>query len=754
MFDSILEFIKSNQFLSGGALLGITGILIAYLRSWPAAIFHFLKRRIVTEVDIPDRDEAFKWLTFWLAQNPYKHRCRWWTVQTRRQRDYDEPATNNKKPRIILSPAPGVHFLWYRRRLMILQRERKDGGEDKNISSVLGYRETFHIRLFSRDKDIVHSLLEEAQIAANPQESERIRILRPDYDDWCEAARRMLRPLESVILDGNLSELLLNDVKQFLESEKWYNDRGIPYRRGYLLYGPPGNGKCLARGTKILMYNGTLKAVEDIVIGDLLMGPDSKSRKVLSTTQGFSDLFKIVPKKGESYTVNSDHILALKMSGNIFGKKFINISVNDYFKQSKWFKIRAKGYRTKIDFSEQKILLDPYYIGLWLGDGTLGDSSITTIDKEVYKYLSTLADKYNLTIKLNEPCTYRLSMGRRGDGKGYKHPIKNLLRHYGILYDKRIPFEYKINSRQVRLGILAGLLDSDGSKNCNTFDFVTKYEGLADDMLFLTRSLGFAAYKKVVYKSCTNCKDKKKRKYFRIGISGSLEQIPLKIPHKRCSPRLQIKDVLVSGIKIKPQGIGEYFGFELDGDGLFVLNDFTVTHNSSIVTALASHLRLDICVLNLSAFGLTDEKLMSLLSSIPMNSIMLIEDVDCVFKDRKKVDGKESITFSGLLNAIDGVMTSEGRILFMTTNHKDLLDPALIRPGRVDLELFISHASKQQATRIFLRFFPEAESLVEGFANKVKQKNISMAQLQGHLLKYRDNVMEALTQPIFEEGKE
>ena len=166
------------------------------------------------------------------------------------------------------------------------------------------------------------------------------------------------------------------------------------------------------------------------------------------------------------------------------------------------------------------------------------------------------------------------------------------------------------------------------------------------------------------------------------------------------------------------------------------------------MTAIASELRLDICTLNLSNHTLNDERLLELMANVPMNSLVLIEDVDCVFQERKKVDDAESITFSGLLNAIDGVMSSEGRILFMTTNHKEVLDPALIRPGRVDMDVVIDNASRSQATQLFSRFFPMAPDLAEGFGEKMTQIKISVAELQGHLLKYRDSPLEALTAPI------
>ncbi|KAI0951552.1 hypothetical protein AcW1_008568 [Taiwanofungus camphoratus] len=129
---------------------------------------------------------------------------------------------------------------------------------------------------------------------------------------------------------------------------------------------------------------------------------------------------------------------------------------------------------------------------------------------------------------------------------------------------------------------------------------------------------------------------------------------------------------------------------------------------SSFIQALAGALSYDICLLNLSERGLADDKLIHLLSNTPERSFVLIEDVDAAFNKRVQTsaDGyQSSVTFSGFLNALDGVASGEERIIFMTTNHPEQLDPALIRPGRVDLSLLIGDATPEQARRLFERFY-------------------------------------------------
>lgn len=421
MWEFIQQQLLSNQFLSGGALLAGVGLAFAYLRRVPTYIFSWVRRRLITEIDIPDRDESFRWLNVWLSKHPYHTRCRLWTVHTRRssrREEYmgagEENLEKTKKLTVILSPAPGIHFLFYQRRLMILYRERKDGADKGGggSSATFGFRETFKITLFSRHREVVINLLEEAQLAANPVNDERLTIMQTDYDNWVPISRRMPRPIASVILPQGDTARILDDVKLFQESASWYNQRGIPYRRGYLLHGEPGNGK------------------------------------------------------------------------------------------------------------------------------------------------------------------------------------------------------------------------------------------------------------------------------------------------------------------------------------------------SSLVIAIASELQCDICMLNLNAKDMTDERLLSVLANVPAKSVVLIEDIDCVFNARARCDGKDALTFSGLLNAIDGVMASEGRILFVTTNHIEKLDPALIRPGRIDLTIGLRNASSEQMGQLFARFFPLLPDMAVQFSLRGEPNQWSMATLQGHLLKYRDDPVLALTAPI------
>ena len=119
------------------------------------------------------------------------------------------------------------------------------------------------------------------------------------------------------------------------------------------------------------------------------------------------------------------------------------------------------------------------------------------------------------------------------------------------------------------------------------------------------------------------------------------------------------------------------------------------TGKTSFTQAIAGALKLNICYLNLSNGNMDDDGLNRALNNAPSQSIILLEDIDGIFVARESVNqGRDGgVSFSGLLNALDGVRSQEGRILFMTTNHKEKLDPALLRPGRCDFQVKLDNAS-------------------------------------------------------------
>jgi hypothetical protein len=238
-----------------------------------------------------------------------------------------------------------------------------------------------------------------------------------------------------------------------------------PLFRGLLLLGVPGTGKCLAKGTLVLMHDGTRKKVEDIEVGEFLMGPDSKPRKVLNLSHGFGPLFKVAPTKGEPYVVNENHILSLKTCRK--GRHdLVNMPIKEYISWKGAWKPRTKGWRTGVDWPSQKTNVDlpPHLLGVWIGDGDAGLPRITTMEPEVADEMKDYCDNHGLRLvkydEKSKAAHYGMS-GRLGGLKDRTNPFTAALEEYGICREKRLPKEYMINSEEVRLELLAGVLDAD-----------------------------------------------------------------------------------------------------------------------------------------------------------------------------------------------------------------------------------------------------------------------------------------------------
>lgn len=180
------------------------------------------------------------------------------------------------------------------------------------------------------------------------------------------------------------------------------------------------------------------------------------------------------------------------------------------------------------------------------------------------------------------------------------------------------------------------------------------------------------------------------------------------------------------------------------------------TGKTSFVQALAGEMDFNIAMLSLSQRGLTDDLLNQLLVKVPPRTVVLLEDADAAFNNRQQVDAHgysgASVTYSGLLNALDGVASAEERIIFMTTNHIDRLDDALIRPGRVDMAVHLGNATEDQMERLWERFYAEQDNNGDGRRRFIKEAknhdlvgNVSTAALQGLFVYNKGDVEGAIS---------
>jgi hypothetical protein len=404
-----------------------------------------------------------------------------------------------------------------------------------------------------------------------------------------------------------------------------------------LLLGRRRSGKSLMKGEKVLMFDGSIKNIEDIRVGEVVMGDDSTPRNVLETHNGVDTLYRITDDKGESYTVNSHHILSLiynetknlrdrqdkeifqitwfdkfnykllhktfpyknkdKQDVYIEAKKFldtliddrkVDIPIKDYLKLSKKYRRNLLGYQTPVQFCEKTLPIDPYMIGYWLGNTASSNSDITIQDSTVLYYFSKNLPKYNLFLDYKIIYYYTISSGYNQKNNIFLQTLKDLY----LIDNKYIPIIYKCNSRKNQLKLLAGIIDANGHL-CKTGGFEIcqsmKYKKLMDDIIYLARSLGFTVTKSIKNPNWAY-DEKRSGEVLRIHIDGKdIETIPTLIPRKQSFLQKNRIDTLVSQIKIKEVEKGEYYGIELDGNNRFVLGNFIVTHNSWLVRDIFYH---------------------------------------------------------------------------------------------------------------------------------------------------------------------
>lgn len=177
------------------------------------------------------------------------------------------------------------------------------------------------------------------------------------------------------------------------------------------------------------------------------------------------------------------------------------------------------------------------------------------------------------------------------------------------------------------------------------------------------------------------------------------------------------------------------------------------TGKTSLVVGLSSHFNAKVYILKISEMN--DGSLSKAISSATPNSFIVMEDADCMAGTQARIDNKKpdknkpesnksnlmdmfGVTLSGLLNVLDGLLAPSGVMYFMTTNHVDKLDPALIRPGRIDVIKHIGKADASQKTALFEQFFKSKD-----VPNEILDREMTMAELQQILLEQRNQDSES-----------
>jgi len=241
-----------------------------------------------------------------------------------------------------------------------------------------------------------------------------------------------------------------------------------------LLCGATG---CHRKGEKVMKFDGTFTKVEDVLVGDSLMGADSSPREVLNLFNGTDTMYKIKPVKGEEFFVNGAHILVYENSHAVRKE----CTVEEYLKKYTTGGVGNTMLRASVDFKEQELLIDPYIMGVWLGYGAYNSARIFTqmSDSPIIEALREYGSKIGVSLTTavsGDKCPSHALTGNNA-------AFVTLLKACGVYKNKHVPLEYLVNSRKNRLELLAGLMDTDGSLSTGCFDFIQKRKTISESVV-------------------------------------------------------------------------------------------------------------------------------------------------------------------------------------------------------------------------------------------------------------------------------
>lgn len=188
------------------------------------------------------------WILNWLSEQPYSQKTSRFSVSTsilRAGQRLPGEGLDANLPPVYFLPSPGMHFFTYKKRLVWMTRERPGTSSPAAaVSNSSAMLERIQISTFGQSRDLLQNLVYEAQKKFIDRDKSRTVVFAADqYGAWRRTRSRPKRPLSTIVIPSNVKVKMVEDAKDFLCQENWYSDRGIPYRRGYLLFGTPGSGK-------------------------------------------------------------------------------------------------------------------------------------------------------------------------------------------------------------------------------------------------------------------------------------------------------------------------------------------------------------------------------------------------------------------------------------------------------------------------------------------------------------------------------
>ena len=356
--------------------------------------------------------------------------------------------------------------------------------------------------------------------------------------------------------------------------------------------------ECFDPNTQVIMADGSPKKIKDILVGESVMGPDGTPRKVLAKHTGIDNMYRIHGGTGsDDQVVNSVHKIYYRYKDHFKHSLderlstpvqiMSEVSEKPYKKQNFYLqKSNPINIYKKLD-----LLLDPYYLGLWLGDGFVRKTSIINEDIEVIKWLKQYSDSIGMrcVVDTTSSNAFCVTITNTKDKPAfYKNRILESLRYYNILKYKDIPDEYIFASTDDKLKLLAGFIDTDGNfskrDRIYTISQCESHKHMIDKLAFIARSIGFKCSTRMYNTACKKLIRNNKnistcQNTYCLYISDGIYDIPCLIERKKHHWVKKRTECNLSNFTVSYEGVGEYCGITIDGDNLFLLKDFTIVHN-------------------------------------------------------------------------------------------------------------------------------------------------------------------------------
>lgn len=351
---------------------------------------------------------------------------------------------------------------------------------------------------------------------------------------------------------------------------------------------------CFAKNTKIRMFDGSLKNVQDIKNNDLVLGFDGTKRTVINVFDGIDQMYNIEQKSGITYKVNSKHKLYFEKFNNSKDDGIKTLTAEEYYTSSYNNAKRNVSYGLKsgiLNFEKKDLKLHPYFMGLYLGDGIVKSCGVCynpKTDISTEKWLIEYYKSVGLNYNVRDIISVNLCVPVGLTHKKNNNSIRIALHYYDTYYKKFLHPDFIFTSQEDRLELLAGLIDTDGTLQKgkdNNLAYVFYQSGrpdMVDKIEFIARSLGFRV---------TTCEhiDKRKAHYKirqQVTITGDIYKIPCKLERKKVIEKNTSykRSPIRSSLKVIKSDISEYYGFTLLEDDKFLLSDNTIAYNSNEAT--------------------------------------------------------------------------------------------------------------------------------------------------------------------------